>query len=154
MPVTYNRHRTSLGQLGFDNAESQVIIVLNDIPSKSITANIDPSQPAPLTVDVEFDTSGIANEVSGDVNFDLTHFSVTLALTLTYDPKNKRVDILSWMDGLQEDDNDVSKFIDVSAISTSATDFAGSFQERMRRRIFTTLASKSPLGGRTDGGQC
>ena len=80
--VAYVSSPTSLGQLttplNIDN------VYFNTINSASLTARIDPADPAPLTITLKFDTSSSDSELVttllGGVNF--TNFEITLRLTL------------------------------------------------------------------------
>jgi phospholipase C len=99
--VRYESTPTTLGQLSNWLGD----LYLNDINSKSITANVDTTSPAPLTLFVDFDCSG-PNETIGVGHdsfggMDFTSFSITLKLTLSKDHRHQKVDVMSWVSDIE-----------------------------------------------------
>jgi hypothetical protein len=101
--VTWTSNPSSLGQLkagaGFGD------LYFHDVNTKTITATLDATQPTPLVVEIDFDTShgGTIGATFGNMDFD--HLRIRLALTLSFDPAGGRVDVLSWwpeLDGLRK----------------------------------------------------
>lgn len=101
--VKYDSNPTSLGQLAAAWGLGDLYIL--DIMSKTLTAKVDTSQPAPLTVEVDFDcsppleTRGHGTFSAGEMNF--LSFSLQIRLTLNLNPKNSTIDLLSWVPDIQ-----------------------------------------------------
>jgi phospholipase C len=93
--TTYISSPTSLGQL------SQTLgigdLYLNNINSQTLTAKVDATQPAPLTLEVDFDCSGPQETVGGIGGMNFLSFSARISLTLTFDQENEMIDVLSWV---------------------------------------------------------
>jgi phospholipase C len=107
MATHYVSSPTSLGEI--KKFFSFGDLYLNNINSKTLTAQVDGSSPTPLTVEIDFDCSG-PNEVIGGSStsvseMDLTTFNVALKLTLTPDIRKNsvgqivtgRIDLMSWV---------------------------------------------------------
>jgi hypothetical protein len=103
--VTYTSSPSSVGQLKGTLGIGD--LYLNDINSNGLSARIDATQVTPLTLEIVFDCSGPHETIAGSggigqvgtMNF--TSFSIRLALTLTVDPDQPRIDVMSWVRDIQ-----------------------------------------------------
>ncbi len=84
-------HFLGIGDLYFDN-----------INTKSLTINVDPTQPAPVTVELEFDCTNAQETAGGSGAMNFLSFSVRISLTLTFDKDNSMIDVMSWVSDIQD----------------------------------------------------
>ena len=97
--VEYISSPSSLGQLTGTLGIGD--LYLDDINSKSITVNIDTTQPAPIIVEIDFETDGPNETIGGLGGMNFTHFSIVLKLTIHFDAVNHKIDVMSWIDDIE-----------------------------------------------------
>jgi hypothetical protein len=102
--VKYNSSPTSLGQLTHSVTVGSIDLYLNNINSMRLTAKVDTTRPAPLTVKVDFDCTGpqevVSETIGGIGGMNFKNFSVRISLTLTLDKDNSMIDVMSWVPDL------------------------------------------------------
>ena len=107
--VAYASSPTSLGQLRVPLDIDDVYFTTID--SASLTADLDPADPAPLTLTLTFDTSSSDNELVTALlgGVDLLDFEITLRLTLgvtrrvnRFGVKQSMVDLMTWIPDIQK----------------------------------------------------
>jgi phospholipase C len=136
--VTYDHSPTSLGRLGDG-------LYFHNINTAKITANIAPSQPTPLTVEVDFNVSAPGSGIGG---WTTSTFYLRIGLTLGFDSANSTVDVLSWVPTITDDDQ-IGNYLTVRVVTGSAFNLGGAFQKRARQTIFDKLTTKDPFTGKT-----
>ncbi len=107
--VAYVSSPTSLGQLTtFLNIDN---VYFNTINSASLTARIDPADPAPLTITLKFDTSSSDSELVTTLlgGVDFTDFEISLRLTLgvthrvsLFRVDQSMVDLMTWIPDIHD----------------------------------------------------
>ena len=141
--TTYNSNPKSLGQL------SGVLSIgdryFENMVSKTLTARIDPTQPVPITVEVDFDLPQPGSGING---WDVTSFLLRIGLTLELDQQKGLVDLLGWVPGITDDDQ-IEQYLAVQVTTAGSTDLGGSFQSHARPKILSTLTDKDPFDGKT-----
>ncbi len=154
--VTYGSSPSSLGQINSDSRFTD--IYFNNLPSKSLTVNIDRTTAAPfLYLSIDFDCSG-SNEVVGGHStsvggMDLQAFTITLKLTLDLDTVHYKIDTMSWVEKVQalsDDDRDnlLNQVINVY-VHAGFTDFGGTFANNVRDKIFSRLTTPDRITRKT-----
>jgi phospholipase C len=105
--VTYVSSPSGFGQI------SQFIADLGDlyfvdVNSDQLSVGVDPSDPAPFSVTIDFETGAPDEVISGLGHVDIDSFSITLKLTLDhatttnkFEVQESVVDVLSWLPELQ-----------------------------------------------------
>jgi len=147
--VKYNSSPRSLGQLTGVLDEFGPLY-LDNINTESLTVNVDSTQPTPVTVELEFDCTnaqetGSNSGVSGGA-MNFLSFSVRISLTLTFDKDNSKIDVMSWVPHITDDDQ-ISEYILVSVVTESGGDIGGFFAKKMREQIFDQLKNPGPFNG-------
>jgi hypothetical protein len=84
-PSVLGQQEATFGKFGANFGVAS--FYFNDVNSNRLTAKIDASSPTPLTVEIDFETNG--QELLGTFGgVDFTAFTITLRLTLTFDPNH------------------------------------------------------------------
>jgi hypothetical protein len=146
MPVRYNSNPTTIGQLTGTAGIGD--LYLNDIRSQQLTFTVDPTARYPLAIKLDFDCTGPQETVGGFGGMNFLSFSVRISLSLDFDSARGRIDVLSWLPTITDDDQ-IGQFIDVKVVTTSSTDPGGTFQKKMREKIRDKLNGKDPYDGKT-----
>ena len=138
--VTYNSSPTTLGQLSKFRRTGLGDLYLNNINSKTLTAKVNATQPAPLTIEVDFDCSG-PQETVGDIGgMNFLSFSVRISLTLALDQANSMIDVLN---------GQISDLIDVRVVTEHPSDIGEKFQAEAHDKIRDALITPNPFDGKT-----
>ena len=157
--VNYISSPISLGQIK-GPAFHTGYLWFNDINSTSITLEIDPTKPkTPLYFRIDFETGGGNETIGGLGGMNFTQFYIYLSLTLDVDPKNHKIDLLSWVDEMaaqyDEDDDRADAMMEKGLIhvqlhtDNETGDPDGTFKNEMVNKIYKKLTTPDIITRRT-----
>jgi phospholipase C len=121
-----------------------------DINSKAITVSLNPLQPEPIKITVYFECDGSTevptiNHLLPDLDMEVFYITLKLSFDRVVDSSGSgKLEFLSWIDkikNLKDDDfdNALKHYVVAHIESTRAIDLGGTFQGKMRQKIYDRL---------------